>query len=104
MGASCSKKSAVDTSPSERIARAIGLGDRDVVGYHSHGKRGMEDGVGKSEAMDAREKLLSRDLSQKSKSMKSRPVGYGRNGTIKASSCWLSSSCFSIIFENFNLF
>ncbi|KAH7671138.1 hypothetical protein IHE45_10G072600 [Dioscorea alata] len=83
MGASCSKKSAVDTSPSERIARANGIGDRVVAGYHSQGKRGMEDGVGKSEAMDAREKLLSRDLPQKSKSMKSRPVGYGRNGTIK---------------------
>ncbi|KAM0940529.1 hypothetical protein DsansV1_C18g0151221 [Dioscorea sansibarensis] len=83
MGASCSKKSAVDTSPSERIARANGLGDRDVVAFHSQGKRGMKDCVGKSEAMDAREKLLSRDLSQKSNSMKSRPIGSGRNGTIK---------------------
>ncbi|KAJ0973216.1 hypothetical protein J5N97_021175 [Dioscorea zingiberensis] len=83
MGATCSKKSAVDTSPSERIARANGIRNRDMVGYHSEGKRGMEDGVGESEAMDDREKLLSRGLSQKSKSMKSRSAGLGRNGTIK---------------------
>lgn len=101
MGGICSKGAAVDKSPSEITLNAIGLGDDDMIGYESYGKEKSnlrtspvaetEKGLHEQpysvpeEPQDPKEARLSRVLSQKSESTKSKLASSGKIATAKAS-------------------
>ncbi|KAG1331110.1 hypothetical protein COCNU_02G010780 [Cocos nucifera] len=108
MGGICSKGAAVDKSPSEITLSAIDPRDDDMIGYESQGKKKSnlktaavaetkEKGLHEQpysvpkEPQDPKETQLSRVLSQKSKSTKSKPASSGKIATAKvseASSLW----------------
>lgn len=112
MGGLCSKRSAVDKSPSETTLDANGLRDSGPVPNHSHDKTQFNPTVlSFGKAVESRlqeqsfsnsvvpnsgniltgaaeaEPQLSRALSQKSKSTNSKSTGSAKTGTTKASPC-----------------
>ncbi|KAG1369903.1 hypothetical protein COCNU_15G002690 [Cocos nucifera] len=102
MGVICSKGAAVDKSPSESTLNANGLRDDDMVDYEPYGReKSSLKAVPVAETMgkglheqpysvpkgpkEPKEPQLSRVLSLKSKSTKSKPVASGKITTTKAS-------------------
>lgn len=96
MGVICSKGAAVDKSPSESTLNANGLGDDDMIDYESYGREKsslktvpvaetMGKGLHEQPPKEPKEPQLSRILSLKSMSTKSKLAASGKITTTKAS-------------------